>query len=76
MRELRNRTTEVLDAVRGGETVVLTVHGQKVADIVPHHERRPWLSGALLASALVDHSADPGLRGDLDELAGQTVADL
>ena len=48
MRELRNRTSQVIDAVRGGERVVLTVHGEAVADIVPHRVRSRWAPGALL----------------------------
>jgi prevent-host-death family protein len=35
VRELRNQTSQVIDAVRAGERVVLTVHGEAVADIVP-----------------------------------------
>ena len=76
VRELRNETTRVIDAVRSGERVTLTVHGEPVADIVPHRARNRWLSGATLRSELDDRAADPRLRSDLDELAGQTLADL
>ncbi|MGH7750724.1 MAG: type II toxin-antitoxin system Phd/YefM family antitoxin, partial [Candidatus Dormibacteria bacterium] len=44
VRELRNHTARVIAAVKGGEPVVLTVHGRPVADILPHltrSERRP-----------------------------------
>lgn len=44
VRDLRNHTRRVVDAVTGGDRVVLTVHGRPVADIVPHQarsERRP-----------------------------------
>ena len=34
MRDLRNRTSQVIDAVRAGEPIVLIVHGVAVADIV------------------------------------------
>ncbi|MGH3732623.1 MAG: type II toxin-antitoxin system Phd/YefM family antitoxin [Acidimicrobiales bacterium] len=34
VRELRNQTSRVIDAVRAGERVVLTVHGESVAG--PH----------------------------------------
>ena len=40
VRELRNRTGDVVRRVEGGETVTLTVHGRPVADIVPHRSRR------------------------------------
>jgi prevent-host-death family protein len=75
VRELRNETTRVIDAVRSGERVTLTVHGEPVADIVPHATRTRWLSGAALRSQLDERAADPGLRTDLDELVGQTLAD-
>jgi len=76
VRDLRNHTAKVLDAVRAGEHVVLTVHGEPIADIVPHRVRRRWLSGSALRDHLVEDAADPGLRDDLDELAGETLADL
>ncbi|MFZ2501081.1 MAG: type II toxin-antitoxin system prevent-host-death family antitoxin [Nocardioides sp.] len=76
VRDLRNDTAKVIDALRAGERITLTVRGEPVADIVPHGERRRWLSGASLAEQLMVRSADSALRRDLDELAGQTLADL
>lgn len=76
MRELRNRTSQVIDIVRSGERVTLTVHGEAVADIVPHTQRGRWLDGDHLAKELVDRAADPKLRQVLDSFAGQTVAEL
>lgn len=76
VRELRNDTARVIDAVRAGERVVLTVRGEPIADIVPHGARTRWLSGAALRDRLERRSADPGLRSDLDELAGDTLDDL
>lgn len=76
MRELRNQTSRVIDAVRAGERVVLTVHGEAVADIVPHGHRAPWLRGDHLRRALADRAADPALRDDLDRMAGQTLDEL
>jgi prevent-host-death family protein len=76
VRELRNHTARVIDAVRSGDRVVLTVRGERVADIVPHGERRRWLSGELVREELAQRSADPGIRADLDDLAGQTLDDL
>jgi prevent-host-death family protein len=73
MRELRNRTSRVIDAVRAGERVVLTVHGEAVADIVPHARRTRWLPGDHLRGQLAERAADAGLRRDLDLLAGQTL---
>ena len=76
VRDLRNRTGHVLDAVRGGERVILTVHGEPIADIVPHGRRARWLSGAQLRAQLGERAADPGLKRDLDTLAGQTLDEL
>lgn len=76
VRDLRNRTARVIDAVKAGERVVLTVNGEPTADIVPHGHRTRWLSGEQLREQLAERSADPALRGVLDELAGQTLDEL
>ena len=76
VRDLRNDTARVLDAVRAGERVILTVHGEPVADIVPHGQRTRWLSGEIVRRQLASRAADPALRRDLDDLAGETLADL
>jgi prevent-host-death family protein len=76
VRELRNRTSQVIDAVRAGERVVLTVHGEAVADIVPHGHRTRWLPGDHLRRELADRAADPGLGDDLNNLAGQSLDEL
>ncbi|MDA8359904.1 MAG: type II toxin-antitoxin system prevent-host-death family antitoxin [Actinomycetota bacterium] len=76
VRDLRNRTSQVTDIVRAGERVVLTVHGEAVADIVPHAQRSRWVPGDLLRRELVQQAADPGVRDDLDLLAGNTLDEL
>ena len=76
VRDLRNRTAEVIDAVQAGERVTLTVRGEPVADVVPHGRRARWLSGPRLREQLASRSADPGLRDELDSLAGQKLDDL
>lgn len=76
IRELRNETARVIDAVRAGERVTLTVRGEPVADIVPHGGRSRWLSGVALREQLGQRAADTGLRRDLHELVGDTLADL
>lgn len=75
-RELRNQTREVIDRVKAGERVTLTVHGEPIADIVPHARRTRWLSGSLLQAELEDAAADPALREELDELTGHTLEEL
>ncbi len=76
VRDLRNRTSAVVDAVRAGERVTLTVRGEPVADIVPHGQRTRWLSGAQLREQLQQRAADPQLADVLADLAGQTLAGL
>jgi prevent-host-death family protein len=76
VRDLRNRTAQVIEAVRAGERVTLTVHGEPVADIVPHSSRTRWLSGAQLRDRLADRAADAELLGELDAIAGQTLDEL
>jgi len=76
VRDLRNRTASVIDAVRAGERVTLTVNGEPAADIVPHGQRTRWLSGTQLQEQLRERTADPALRSELDQLAGQTLDDL
>ncbi|HEY5194322.1 MAG TPA: type II toxin-antitoxin system prevent-host-death family antitoxin [Solirubrobacteraceae bacterium] len=76
VRDLRNHTASVIDAVKGGERVVLTVNGEPLADIVPHGARTRWLAGGWLHERLAERAADPGLTRELDELAGQTIDTL
>jgi prevent-host-death family protein len=76
VRDLRNRTAQVIAAVRAGERVVLTVNGEPTADIVPHGQRTRWLGGAQLREQLHQRAADPALRQELDEVAGQTLDEL
>jgi len=74
--DLRNHTGRVIDAVRAGERVTLTVHGEPVADIVAHGRRSRWLIGSRVREQLQNASADPGLTTELDMLAGQTLDEL
>ena len=78
VRDLRNRTAAVIDAVRAGERVTLTVNGEAVADIVPHGRRMRWLPGTLVREQLVDQdrAADPARARERDALAGQTLEEL
>lgn len=76
VRDLRNRTARVIDAVKAGERVVLTVNGEPAADIVPHGQRARWLPGAQLREQLRKRAADSSLRAELDALAGQTLSEL
>jgi prevent-host-death family protein len=76
VRELRNQTSQVIDAVRAGEHVTLTVHGEPIADIVPHQQRTRWLSGSNLKRELQTRAADSDLTPELNDLAGHTLEEL
>jgi prevent-host-death family protein len=76
VRELRNNTAGVIDAVMAGERVVLTVRGEPVADLVPHSRRTRWLAGDWLAEQLHERSADPALTALLAETAGHTLDEV
>jgi antitoxin (DNA-binding transcriptional repressor) of toxin-antitoxin stability system len=67
----------VLRRVEAGETVVITVRGKPVADLVPHRLDAPrWLTPEQIVAITSTQSADPGLRADLEQLAGDTTEDL
>jgi prevent-host-death family protein len=76
-RELRNDTAGVLRRVQDGEDVVITVNGKPVAQLTAvHPARRRWLPRAEVLARLHNAQADPGLRAELAQLAGDTTDDL
>jgi prevent-host-death family protein len=75
VRDVGSRTGQVIDAIKAGEPVVLTVDGEPIADIVPRGRRTRWLPGERLREQLLVRSADPGLSADLDEVVGRTGDD-
>lgn len=77
IRELRNRTAEVIASVEAGERIVLTSNGRPIADVVPHLERARWIPGDLVLQALASGAAaDRELREDLDAILGGTTDDV
>lgn len=76
-RDLRNHTADVLRQVQAGTQVTITVNGTPVAEISPvRSARQQFLSKADLLEITTLRQADPGLRDDLDALAGDTTDDL
>lgn len=76
-RELRNNTADLLRKVEAGDEVVITMRGKPVAAPIPIPDRRRrWIAHEELVRRLADAQADPGLRGDLARLAGETTDDL
>jgi prevent-host-death family protein len=76
VRDLRNRTAQVVAAVQAGERVTLLNRGKPVADIVPHIQRTRWMPGAWLAEQLTERQADPALANELEQQLGQTIDEL
>lgn len=67
----------MLRRVEAGESVVITVRGKPVADLVPHRGDEPrWMPREELIPLLEKYSADPGLLDDLERIAGDTTDDL
>lgn len=76
-RELRNDTAGLLRRVEAGERLTITVNGRAVAELVPlQRARRSWIRRDDLVARLRRAQADPGLRADLERLAGETTDDL
>ena len=76
VRELRNRTAEVVKRVEAGETLSLTVNRRPVADIVPHDQRPKWVPWAVVRSIAEETPADRGLLAELDDALDDTIGDL
>jgi antitoxin (DNA-binding transcriptional repressor) of toxin-antitoxin stability system len=57
--------------------VVITRRGRPVANLVPHTSDSPrWFTRGEVMAIVESSSADPGLRADLERLAGDTTDDL
>lgn len=75
-RELRNDTRGLLRRVEGGEDMVITVDGRAVATLSSVSSRPRFVGREEFVRRFVGRQADPGLRADLEELAGDTTDDL
>jgi prevent-host-death family protein len=76
-RDLRNDTAGLLRRVAAGEDVVITVRGEPVARLVlVSSPRRRWLPRQELVARLRLAQADPGMRQDLERIAGDITDDL
>jgi prevent-host-death family protein len=76
VRDLRNRTAAVVEAVRSGEQVTLTVNHDPVADIVPHVDQRdPWVPSSALRQIVRDAGADQSLLADLTDIRSALIED-
>ena len=76
-RDLRNHTAEVLRQVADGTPVTITVNGTPVAEIAPiRSARSQFMTKAQLLAVIATKQADPGLRHELEALAGDTTDQL
>jgi prevent-host-death family protein len=77
VRDLRNRTSEVLRRVEAGERFRVTAAGRPVAQIVPHPRRRASMPFAeFLAWKARTGGADPGLAEELRAALPDTTEDV
>lgn len=75
VRDLRNHTNDVIRRVREGDDVTITANGVPVATLVPIRAGKR-ASMPREEFVRVIRQADPGLRADLAEPAGDTTDDL
>jgi prevent-host-death family protein len=75
LRELRNRTSEVLRRVESGEHLVVTVDRRPVAQLVPLPSTRAWLPASEVWDRIRSSQADPALAEELDELFDTRVGE-
>jgi prevent-host-death family protein len=74
VRELRNRTADVLRRVEAGERLRVTVDRRPVAELGPLPARDVWVPRERVVAALVQ--ADPALRGELADALPDTIDQL
>lgn len=70
-RKLRNNTRSLITRAKSGETIIITVDGEPVAELRPVEHRRRWISRDEVFANLVQ--ADSGLRSEL-RLPGDSIA--
>ena len=75
-RDLRNNTRGLLNRVEAGEAITITVDGRPVAVLQPVGRRPRWLAREEFIRRVLPHQADPGLAGELAELAPDTTDDI
>ncbi|CAN5238484.1 hypothetical protein BH09ACT5_BH09ACT5_22860 [soil metagenome] len=77
LRELKQNPSEVVARAEHGETIVITVQGRPVAQLVPLvPQRRRWMPAEELARELEGLEPDPTLAAELDALRdGDTIID-
>jgi prevent-host-death family protein len=75
-RELRNKTADLLKRVEAGESMVITVRGKPVADLVPHKNEPRWLTPSDVLAIREIADRDPTFGADLRRLTEGTTDEL
>lgn len=75
-RELRNNTRALLQKIEAGESIAITVDGRAVAMLEPIERTQRWMARDEFVRRIALRQADPGLTGELRELAPDTTDDL
>lgn len=75
-RDLRNNTRGLLVRVEAGEAITITIDGRPVAVLQPVGRRPVWLAREEFIRRVLPHQADPGLAGELADLAPDTTDDI
>ncbi|MDX2853102.1 prevent-host-death protein [Streptomyces sp. PA03-3a] len=76
-RDLRTRSKEIMDAVQGGQTFIITRDGHRIGELVPLRRRRRFIPRgefAAMSKAAPDVSLD-AFRADHDATADQEPGD-
>jgi prevent-host-death family protein len=72
-RDFRNSSASVLDAVEGGETIIISRNGVEIAEVRPLRKRRTFVPIAELMTAVMsrtDADTYATFRADLDLVFG------
>lgn len=64
--DLRRNPTQMLRAVRGGQTYTITDHGEPIANVTPRRETQ-WVQGAQLSKLLGELDADAAWAREIEE---------
>ena len=77
-RELRNDSAKIIRELQGGTTFVLTNHGVPVAEIIPIHGPKRWVSKEVLVASIPADwepiDVEQFMR-DVDGAVDQTIRD-
>src|SRR3954463_10571014 len=75
-RDLRNKTADLLKRVEAGESMVITVRGKPVADLVPHNTGPRWLTPSDILAIREIADRDHTFGADLQRLKEGTTDEL